>query len=140
MKFIFYFKYLGLWYEIERSKVFFEENLKCTTAVYGDLNATTISVVNNGFDTVLNAPAPPANGYATIKDLNAPNRLEASLNGADPGSYNVWTTDYDNYAVVYACTTFIPFVSKFEPMWILGRQPVLDAQIVQKLKADLKKR
>ncbi len=50
--FHFYFKifakYLGKWYEIEHIEAPFEPNLKCTTAVYTQQNATQIYVENQG--------------------------------------------------------------------------------------------
>jgi hypothetical protein len=96
-----------------------------------------------------------------VLSLDAPNRLEVSLDGNKPGQYSkllffpiqilsptfivivnkfsqdVWTTDYDNYAVIYSCSSIIPLVAKLELMWILARVPVLDSQIVAGLKNQL---
>jgi apolipoprotein D and lipocalin family protein len=41
-------RYLGKWYEIEHIEAPFEPNLKCTTAVYTQQNATQIKVDNQG--------------------------------------------------------------------------------------------
>lgn len=43
-------KYAGRWYEIQRLPSSFESGLKCVTADYGILNATTVSVKNNGIN------------------------------------------------------------------------------------------
>ncbi len=42
---------MGKWYEIERSNVVFEKNLACVTATYSLLNASTVDVLNQGFNT-----------------------------------------------------------------------------------------
>ena len=39
-------KYAGTWYEIERSNVFFEEDVKCINATYQGFNATAVTVYN----------------------------------------------------------------------------------------------
>jgi lipocalin len=44
-------RYAGRWYEIERSNVVFEKNLGCVTATYSLLNASTVDVLNQGFNT-----------------------------------------------------------------------------------------
>ncbi len=50
----------------------------------------------------------------------------------------MWTTDYDNYAVIYSCSQIVPYIAKLELMWILARVPVLDSQVVQSLENQLK--
>lgn len=43
-------RYLGNWYEIERFNYIFEDLLKCLVATYGQLNATAVSVHNQGIN------------------------------------------------------------------------------------------
>jgi lipocalin len=77
-------------------------------------------------------------GNATIPDLDEPNKLLVKFpNSFSAGKYDVWTTDYKNYAVVYSCTTIVPYVFKVEFIWILSRQPTLNDDTVRMLKNKL---
>ena len=46
-------KYLGFWYEIERSNVVFETELKCVTATYSLNSTNAINVGNYGLISAL---------------------------------------------------------------------------------------
>lgn len=82
------------------------------------------------------------NGYAYVPDVNEPNKLKVVLPievagftlFQNTGSYNVISTDYDNYALVYSCTQIIPSVLKFEISWILARSKTLNLELVNKVK------
>ena len=108
--------------------------MKCVTATYGLLNATTVSVRNYGinrrtgeFDIV--------NGFAQIPDLNKPNQLLVQFpQNPVPGKYNVWSTDYTKYTLIHSCTQIVPGALKFEMIWILARTNTLDAATVTQLK------
>ena len=68
-----------------------------------------------------------------------PNKLLVKFpNSWRAGKYDVWTTDYENYAVVYSCTSIIPYIFKIEFIWILSRQPVMSEITWDKLIAELK--
>lgn len=57
--------------------------------------------------------------------------------GTRQASYWVLDTDYDNYALVYSCTTMgpnlYPFPLKLESAWILGRGQSLSDDAQQKV-------
>lgn len=55
------------------------------------------------------------------------------------GDYNVWTTDYETYSLVYSCSQAVPNLVKLEKAWILSRNTTLDQAIIDKLKQILKK-
>lgn len=79
-------------------------------------------------------------GTAWVPDSNEPNRLLVRFPRSPfPGRYNVWTTDYDRYSLVYSCTQIIPGFLKYELIWILARTKTLDASLVTQLKDQLTK-
>ena len=83
----------------------------------------------------------------TAKVKSAPNQLLLTLpvivDGVklfeNSGDYNVWTTDYETYSLVYACSQAVPNLIKLEKAWILSRTATLDQAIIEKLKQILKK-
>lgn len=131
-------KYIGLWYEIERSNVVFETELKCVTATYSFNSTNTINVRNYGLNKRTNI-ADIVNGFATIPDSNKPNQLLVQFpQSPAPGQYHVWSTDYSGHTLIYSCQTIVPMALKFEMIWILARTPTVDSTVVDSLKAILK--
>ena len=131
-------KYLNVWYEIERSNVPFEYNLECVSANYTLLTPSSISVHNSGTNKNTRA-IKNAFGVARCPNPSEPNKLLVKFdNSPVDGSYQVFTTDYETYSVVYSCTQIIPDLVKYELIWILSRTPTLDAAVVNKLKSLLK--
>lgn len=55
------------------------------------------------------------------------------------GEYNVWKTDYDNYALVYVCKlrSVLDYIYTIEHAWILSRTRTLDKNSVNDLKKTL---
>jgi lipocalin len=84
-------------------------------------------------------------GYAFVADPAVPNQLVVKLPiivagvtlFENPGDYQVWETDYDNYSIVYSCTQIVPGILKSEVTWILSRSKTLDGVFVQNLKNKL---
>lgn len=123
----------------------FEAGLKCVTAQYNFVNASTVSVTNNGVKTS-DGSLTVIDGYAVIDNANEPNKLSVyfpinlggviSFNQASP--YNVWQSDYNTYSLVYSCTPLISGILKSETAWVLSRTPTLDANKVEELKNILK--
>ena len=131
-------KYLGFWYEIERSNVVFETELKCVTATYSLNSTNAINVRNYGLNKRTNVED-IAFGYATIPDVTKPNQLLVQFpQSPAPGQYHVWSTDYTGHTLIYSCQTIIPLALKFEMIWILARTPTLDQSVIDNLKGILK--
>ena len=42
-----------------------------------------------------------------------------------PGNYQVLSTDYSTYAVVYSCTGFLKDLFHFDFVWILSREATI---------------
>lgn len=88
-------------------------------------------------------------GLATILDTQKPNYLKFSfpINLKSQtllnleGVYQVWSTDYSNYALVYSCvdkTALFGLVKyKVEQAWILSRTPTLNSTLISQLKSNL---
>ncbi|CAF2043008.1 unnamed protein product [Rotaria magnacalcarata] len=126
-------RYLGLWYEIERNNIIFEIASKCENATYTDNHNGTVGVYNQaitaygGYYTI--------HGVAVAKDPSEPGALEVIFsNPPRIGDYNVITTNYDEYALVYACQS-IPILSyKLEFIWLLSRTKSLSPSRINELK------
>jgi lipocalin len=70
--------------------------------------------------------------------VNLPVSLNNQTYFRNNGNYNVISTDYKNYALVYSCIPILG-VAKDEIVWILGRKKTLDSSIIQDLKNTLTK-
>ena len=131
-------RYMGTWYEIQRSSgaIFQPDIQNCTQAEYTDLDAATASfTVKNSFQ-VLPLPRAGLTGSATC--AGTPNgQCIVSFFGqkfTEP-NYLVMDTDYDTYAMVYACEP-----NDMAYLWILSRTPTLDQDILDSLNAQAAER
>ncbi|XP_003792732.1 apolipoprotein D [Otolemur garnettii] len=124
-------KYLGKWYEIEKIPVSFEKG-SCIQANYSLMENGNIKVINKELrqDGTVNQ----IEGEATQVNLTEPAKLGVKFFWWTPSSpYWVLATDYENYALVYSCTTII-WLFHMEHAWILGRHPYLPPETVTYLK------
>ncbi|KAM9582777.1 apolipoprotein D [Trichechus inunguis] len=124
-------KYLGRWYEIEKIPVTFEKG-SCIQANY--------SLMENGNVKVINQEVRPdgsvnqIEGEATQVNLTEPAKLGVKFFWLMPSApYWVLATDYENYALVYSCTTFL-WLFHMDHVWILGRNRFLPPETVTYLK------
>jgi len=119
-------RYAGLWYEIGSIPQIFQTGCYCTTAEYGAISATEISVTNacnlfspNGFENRIT-------GTATIVPNSGNAKLLVSFFGAGGADY--WIIDLDedyDWAVVGS--------GDKQSFWILSRTPTLDPTLYSDL-------
>ncbi|XP_004278821.1 apolipoprotein D [Orcinus orca] len=124
-------KYLGRWYEIEKIPVSFEKG-SCIQANYSLMENGNIKVINKELraDGTVNQ----IEGEATQENITEPAKLAVKFFWFMPSApYWVLATDYENYALVYSCTTII-WLFHMDHVWILGRNPYLPPETVTYLK------
>ncbi|XP_045859881.1 apolipoprotein D [Meles meles] len=124
-------KYLGRWYEIEKIPVTFEKG-SCIQANYSLMENGNIKVINQELrsDGTVNQ----IEGEATQGNLTEPAKLGVKFFWLMPSApYWVLATDYENYALVYSCTTIV-WLFHMDHVWILGRNPYLPPETVTYLK------
>ena len=128
--------YTGLWYEqVRDAGTIFEIGADCVTARYTANADGTVRVRNNSHYPIVGWTGTTAKAYDTVGEDGD---LFVSFNGKAPGpdaksNYSVLATDYDNFAIVYNCSDFK--VATTEVLWILGREPVMDADVLKQAEA-----
>ncbi|WP_424926785.1 lipocalin family protein [Amaricoccus tamworthensis] len=112
-------RYLGLWYEVARFPVFFEEDCTATTAEYGPVDEDTISVLNTCRDETPDGPVEQISGTA---DIVAPGQLKVKFDGIPFAAGDYWVLWVDE-----AYETAVVGVPSGNAGWILARSPSIDA-------------
>ncbi len=112
-------RYLGLWYEIARFPVRFEEGCVATTAEYGAIDATTVSVRNTCRKGAPDGPVQGVSGTATVV---GPGQLKVKFPKVPFVSADYWVlwVDADYQTAVVG-------VPSGTSGWILARTPAIDA-------------
>jgi len=117
--------YLGTWYEIARLDNRFERGLSAITATYAMRDDGGVSVLNRGFNEKA-GEWKEARGKAFFVGEKNVARLKVSFFGPFYGGYNVIALDPDKYSMIAGSTR--------KYLWILAREPVLDATTLEELK------
>mmetsp|Transcript_23119 Transcript_23119/g.30795 ORF Transcript_23119/g.30795 Transcript_23119/m.30795 type:complete len:216 (+) Transcript_23119:58-705(+) len=120
--------YLGIWYELRRSKNIPFEDGECVTAQYSYRDDGYIKVDNNqwygwdgGEDRVRGGI-----GQAWINQWEA-GKLFVSFFLDFGGKYRILDTDYTSYVVVYSCENFLANAFLLtEYSWVLTRDSIED--------------
>lgn len=120
-------RYLGRWYEIARLDHRFERGLTQVTAEYRRLDDGKVEVVNRGYDPAKGAWR-EVKGVASVLGSPQVGSLKVSFFGPFYGGYHVLVLDPDyRFALVAGPDR--------DYLWILAREPELDAAVKQRLVA-----
>jgi lipocalin len=130
--------YMGKWYETFRSADMIWERGTCNYAQYflqeNKVNVTNYELLDGNVATI--------NGYATCQTDSPAHCSVVFPNAGPPGDYEVYQTDYANYAIVYSCAS--AFVVNDRWIWLLTRTPnynytqaLADIQVLGFQKSDL---
>lgn len=119
-------RYLGTWYEIARLDHSFERGLEQVTATYTPREGGGITVLNRGFDPGKGRWR-EATGKAFPVGEPGEGRLKVSFFGPFYGGYNIIALDQTDYRWAMVCGPNRSY------LWILSRDPVLDAEIWERL-------
>jgi apolipoprotein D and lipocalin family protein len=121
-------RYLGTWYEIARLDHRFERGLNNVTANYSMRDDGGVRVLNRGY-VVDDGEWDEAEGKAYFTGDPSVGQLKVSFFGPFYGGYNVIALDRDNYSYSMVAGP------NREYLWILAREPQLDATVVDDLVA-----
>ncbi|XP_026749457.2 apolipoprotein D-like [Galleria mellonella] len=131
----------GIWYEVERSFYLVELSASCT-----ELNVTlgdrgylfiTINTVNRWLgnpSTTYGIGIPSFNGSSVFR-YKVNNRMPYVIGRLLPGAgqYNVLFTDYDQFALIWSCSSVS--IAHADRIWILGRHREIEAALRAKIYA-----
>jgi apolipoprotein D and lipocalin family protein len=123
-------RYLGRWYEIARYPNRFQEGCQATTATYTLRDDGDITVVNACREGGVDGPERTAEGKAWVVDERTRAKLKVRFFWPFSGDY--WIIDLGpdyEYAVVGD--------PELEYLWILAREPQLDAAVLDGILARL---
>ncbi|ETN61002.1 hypothetical protein AND_007359 [Anopheles darlingi] len=124
-------KFMGKWYEIRRLYDPLDpEQEDCVVVNYWLLENGSFDILKS-FQMAKDGHPIYAVGFAELTANNesgVPQFFERinTTNTADSDtSFNIVTTDYENYAILYSCTP-INSTHHLEASWVLGRSPTLE--------------
>lgn len=122
-------RYTGRWYEIARLDHRFERGLSNVTAEYALQDDNSVSVLNRGYNDD-EQQWEDAEGRAKFVGDTDQGSLKVSFFGPFYGGYHIIALDHDNYqwAMISGPTR--------DYLWILAREPVLEAEVYGALLAQ----
>jgi apolipoprotein D and lipocalin family protein len=123
-------RYLGTWHEIARLDHRFERGLTLITATYSLRDDGSVKVINRGWNAA-EAKWNEAEGRAVFVGKEDEGRLKVSFFGPFYGAYNIIALAPD-YRYAMVCGPDRSY------LWILARQPDLEAETMSRLVAQAK--
>nr|XP_022338963.1 apolipoprotein D-like [Crassostrea virginica] len=114
-------RYYGSWYEYERYFFIPETLLKCSKAEYSAKPDDTVKVVNSGTNIITGSRSSSEGTARVDPNFGNPAKLSVNFGGRSSGGpYWVLKTDYDQFSLVYSCSSVFGR-ARFEILWILTR-------------------
>jgi apolipoprotein D and lipocalin family protein len=129
-------QYVGFWYEVYRSDIIFEVGSRCVNATYTPNADGTVGVWNQAVNFMGDYTS--IRGSAKVKNASEPAAFIVTFdNPVRKGDYNVITSNYVDYALVYACQNIPVIDRELQFIWILSRTKSLSQAVVDELKKTL---
>ncbi|CAF1007729.1 unnamed protein product [Adineta steineri] len=129
-------KYVGLWYEAYRSDIIFEVGSRCVNATYTPNSDGSVAVWNQAVNILGDYTS--IRGTARVKNASEPAAFVVTFDSPlQKGDYNVLTSNYVDYSLVYACTNVPVLDIKLEFIWLLSRTKTMSPTVVNELKKIL---
>ncbi|XP_065089367.1 apolipoprotein D-like [Ochlerotatus camptorhynchus] len=143
-------RFLGKWYEVERSFYLPEIAAGCTTLTFDDTTVRdsdgrpqleiAIKTVNRwtGNPSVSIGEAITESEKSSIMSVQLKSRLPSAVARYLPGAgkYQVLYTNYDDFAILWSCSSFVAVHA--DQIWLLGRERDYLADIRKKIYNALK--
>ena len=128
--------YTGFWYEQYRDPSFFwEKNGDCSTAEYVPNTDGTIKVINSQ---VVQGKSAVDSMTGKAKCTEGTADCQVSFFADFYGPYDVISTDYDKYTIVYSCSNDFFGPNHSSHLWVLSRdQTPLDEATLESVKEIL---
>ncbi|CAH2074672.1 unnamed protein product, partial [Iphiclides podalirius] len=133
----------GTWYEVERSFYLMEMSASCTQLDVGINERGHLLITINTINRWTGAPA-TTYGLGILSHTGASsfryrlnNRMPYLIGRLLPGAgqYNILATDYDQFALVWSCTSLS--IAHSDRMWVFGRRREIDAHVRAQIYAVL---
>ncbi|CAK1582206.1 unnamed protein product [Parnassius mnemosyne] len=136
-------KMTGKWYEVERSFYLMEMSASCTELDV-DLNERGYLLIT--INTTNRWTGSPSTTYGVgIVSHTGASSFRYRLNNRMPyvigrllpgaGQYNILATDYDQFALIWSCTSVS--IAHSDRMWVLGRRREIEANVRAQIYAVL---
>jgi apolipoprotein D and lipocalin family protein len=116
--------YMGLWYEIQSTRPFFQANCVCNTAEYTLRDDNVVNVVNSCRENSPDGPSKVVEGTAT--GSRDPGKFYVKFGGFSSPITNYWVVDL---APDYSFAVVSSFLRS--PIWILSRTPSLPQETLE---------
>eukprot|EP00178_Gracilaria_changii_P007086 TRINITY_DN22751_c0_g1_i1.p1 TRINITY_DN22751_c0_g1~~TRINITY_DN22751_c0_g1_i1.p1 ORF type:complete len:193 (+),score=21.05 TRINITY_DN22751_c0_g1_i1:2-580(+) len=131
-------KYVGIWYEVERTFTLYELGLKCGRANYTLLPNGTLYIENDSVQKITNKTQIADPGTATNVDPKTPGTFILKFPGGITADLLILDSDYTNYSIHYSCKSYLNNLWHTESLWILSRSPTMSEEMRKELHQKIK--
>ncbi|XP_059609367.1 apolipoprotein D-like [Phlebotomus argentipes] len=133
-------RFLGMWYEQERYFTLTELGSKCTS-MYFERRADQKLYANNGIVNRFTNVQRIVSGQMTLFGRGTTGKFNVRYTNtpiAYDTTFNVLDTDYDGFAVLYSCSSIIPF-GHTDFVWLMTRDRLPAGEVLQRAYGTLDK-